>query len=253
VQRVAKIVRVVDLREAGKNRRRRQILDAARELIEADGREALSMRRLAECAQLSTRTLYNLYGAKEDILYALMSESMREVDARLAKLSMPDPLDRSRASISMSIDQLCARTAFNRALYRGFELDAHRARNIEVVSLARNRQKAVLEAAQAQGLLLRTVPARVLAHHIIMGYGNVVRLWCREVLDSAQLRAHVLHMRALCLLAVATPATRIRFEREIESLAPDMQLLVDRLDELAGAPPAAPALETSEAADSLAR
>lgn len=228
----------MDLREAGKNRRRRQILDAARELIEADGRQALSMRRLAECAQLSTRTLYNLYGAKEDILYALMAETAPEVDAKLAKLSLADPLDRSRAMISISIDLLCARTALNRALYRDFEIDADRARNAAVVSLARGRQQVVLEAAQEQGLLLRNVPARVLAHHVVMGYGNVVRLWCRESLDGTQLKAHVLHWRALCLLAVAVPATRVRLEREIEALAPDMQSVVNRLDEL-GSPPAA--------------
>ncbi len=241
----------MDLREAGKNRRRRQILDSARELIEAEGRDALSMRRLAERAQVSTRTLYNLYGAKEDILYALMSESMRDVDAKLAKLPPTDPLDRSRTLMTMSIDQLCARTKFNRALYQGFEIDAHRTRNIDLVSFARRRQQLVLEAAQEQGLLLRTVPARVLAHHIILGYGNVVRLWCREVVDSAQLKAHVLHTRALCLLGVATPTTRVRLEREIEALLPDMESLVERLDDLAIA--SATSRGTRPASDSLAQ
>ena len=245
MQRYAKISRVVDLREAGKNRRRRQILDAARELIETDGRQALSMRRLAECAQLSTRTLYNLYGAKEDILYALMAESVREVDAKLAKLAPTDPLERSRVMLTVSIDQLCSRTAFNRALYRGFEVEVDRARNFEVMSLARGRQQSVLEAAQEQGLLQKSVSPRVLAHHIITGYGNAVRLWCREVLDSDQLKAHTLHLRALCLLAVAVPATRTRLEREVEALEPDMQAVVARLADLANAP--TPLAATGEA------
>jgi AcrR family transcriptional regulator len=222
------MIRVVDLREAGKSRRRRQILDAARELIEADGREALSMRRLAECAQLSTRTLYNLYGAKDDILYALMAESMLEVDAKLAKLALADPLERSRAMVAVSADQLCARAELNRALYRGFEIGSGRAR--EVVTLGRNRQETVLQNAQDQGLLLRTVSARVLAHYINIGYGQAVRLWCREELDNAQLKAQALHQRALYLIAVAVPATRARFERDLEGFAPELHSLVSHMD-----------------------
>lgn len=189
------------------------------------------MRRLAECAQLSTRTLYNLYGAKEDILFALMAEGMRETDAKLGKSSPADPLERSRALLTVSIDQLCARTAFNRALYRGFEPGVGRAS--EFVSKARDRQQVMLEAAQDMGLLQKSVSARVLAHHIVTGYGFAVRLWCREVLDNAQLKAHALHARALCLLAVALAPARARLEREIEALAPEMQSLVKSLDESA--------------------
>jgi AcrR family transcriptional regulator len=245
VQRVAKMIRVVDLREAGKSRRRRQILDAARELIEADGREALSMRRLAECAQLSTRTLYNLYGAKEDILYALMAESMLEVDVKLAKLSLADPLERSRAMVAVAADQLCSRPKLNRALYRGFEIQVGRAR--EVVTLGRRSQEAALQTAQDQGLLLRTVSARVLAHYINIGYGQAVRLWCREVLDNAQLKAQALHQRALYLIAVAVPATRARFERDLEGLAPELNSLVSHMDGLSR-PDAAPGASAVTAA-----
>jgi AcrR family transcriptional regulator len=238
LQRVAKIVRVVDLREAGKNRRRRQILDAARGLIEAHGRETLSMRRLAERAQLSTRTLYNLYGAKEDILYALMEENLRDVDSALVRLALTDPLDRSRALISVAIDQFCARTALNRALIRGVEI-GQGPRDTELVSLTRARHQAVIEAAMEQGMLERKVSPRLLAHHIVMAYGQALRLWSREVLDSTQLKAQALHARALYLLSVVAPSSRARLEREVTLLETDLQGLVQLFDDLAT--PLAPA------------
>jgi AcrR family transcriptional regulator len=221
----------VDLREAGKRRRRRQILDAARGLIEAHGRETLSMRRLAEHAQLSTRTLYNLYGAKEDILYALMEESLRELDSALLKLALSDPLDRSRALISVSVDQFCARTALNRALLHGIEI-GQGPRNTELVALTRARHQAAIEAAMDQGLLERKVSPRLLAHHIVMAYGQALRLWSREVLDSTQLKAQALHSRALYLLSVATAPARARLEREVQLLESDLQGLVQLFDDL---------------------
>jgi len=224
----------VDLREAGKNRRRRQILDAARQLIEADGRDALSMRRLAEVAQLSTRTLYNLYGAKEDILYALTEESIREVESILAKLAIGDPLDRSRALLTVSIELRCARAGLHKALIRGIELGGGRSREAELVGIAREQHEAVIAQAMDQGLLLRTVSPQLLAHQIVMNYGQTLRLWSRDVFDASQLKAQALHARALYLLAIAAPQARGRLERELESLEPELQTLVRGIDGLSG-------------------
>ena len=240
MQRVAKILRVVDLREAGKSRRRRQILDAARQLIEADGREALSMRRLAECAELSTRTLYNLYGAKEDILYALMEENGRELDAALAKLSLACPLDRSRAVINVAVEMANASAALNKALIRGVDIGAvGRSRDAVQMSRTRARHEAVISEAMDQGLLLRTTSPCLLAHHIVLAFGQLCRFWSREAISAAELRANAQHARVLYLLSVAAPSSRPRLERELEALAPEVRALIRRLDALGEPSPAA--------------
>jgi AcrR family transcriptional regulator len=239
MQRVAKIERVVDLREAGKSRRRRQILDAARKLIETDGREALSMRRLAECAQLSTRTLYNLYGAKEDILYALLDDNSREIEAGIAKLSLACPLDRSRALINVHVDVADSRPAINRALIRGIEVGAvGRSRDNEQMSRTRSRHEAVIAEAMEKGMLLRITSPRALAHHIVLAFGQACRLWSREAISTAEFRAQTQHTRVLYLLSVAAPHIRPRLERELDALGPEVQALVQRLDALAQPSPA---------------
>lgn len=47
------------------------LLEAAERLIEADGPDALSLRRLAEQTQTSTRAVYSLFGSKDGLLVAL--------------------------------------------------------------------------------------------------------------------------------------------------------------------------------------
>ncbi len=47
------------------------LLDAAERMIEADGPDALSLRRLAEQTQTSTRAVYSLFGSKDGLIVAL--------------------------------------------------------------------------------------------------------------------------------------------------------------------------------------
>lgn len=49
--------------------RRRQILEAARGLIETRGYDALTMRNLANESRVTVPTIYNLIGNKEQVLF----------------------------------------------------------------------------------------------------------------------------------------------------------------------------------------
>ena len=64
----------------------RRILDAARSLVEAGGLDELSMRRLAQEADVSVRTIYNLFGDKDGLLRALVRESFDAMDAAVGAL-----------------------------------------------------------------------------------------------------------------------------------------------------------------------
>ncbi len=71
-------------------RTRQAILDAAREIIAADGPQALSMRTLAERIDYSPAGLYEYFASKEDILAAVcdqgqgyLFDAMRQADASL--------------------------------------------------------------------------------------------------------------------------------------------------------------------------
>ena len=74
------------LRERAKAGRRRQIIDAAADLLEAGGLAGLTMRSLSEAAELSVPTIYNLIGGRDHVLVAVMERFGSEFDAQLASL-----------------------------------------------------------------------------------------------------------------------------------------------------------------------
>ena len=75
-----------DLRTTNKLRRRNQILQAAHDLIAREGVGSLSMRTLADTAQVSVPTIYALVGARDDVISALMAEGVHRFDTGLGEL-----------------------------------------------------------------------------------------------------------------------------------------------------------------------
>src|SRR5690242_12062442 len=72
----------VDLRVA--------LLDAAGELLSAEGPGALTTRRLADAAGTTTQSIYTLFGGKEGIVRAMFREGYARLEARLRRLKETD-------------------------------------------------------------------------------------------------------------------------------------------------------------------
>src|SRR5919204_1049002 len=72
----------VDLRVA--------LLDAAGELLSAEGPGALTTRRLADAAGTTTQSIYTLFGGKEGIVRAMYREGYARLEARIRKVRDTD-------------------------------------------------------------------------------------------------------------------------------------------------------------------
>lgn len=62
------------------------LLDAAERMIEAEGPEALSLRRLAEQTQTTTRAVYSLFGSKDGLIVALANRAFEMLGAGIRAL-----------------------------------------------------------------------------------------------------------------------------------------------------------------------
>ena len=62
------------LRTRQKSRRRREILDQARHLFETLGYDATTMARIAQAAEVSTPTVFNYFGSKDELIIGLVLE-----------------------------------------------------------------------------------------------------------------------------------------------------------------------------------
>jgi AcrR family transcriptional regulator len=81
-------------RATGKDALRRAILDAASRLLQAEGPDALTMRRIAADVGCSTSVLYSMFGGKAGVAEGLWLEGFARLRARLEGVEGRDPLDR---------------------------------------------------------------------------------------------------------------------------------------------------------------
>ena len=88
-----------DRRERERAQRRQVIVNAARELAEAEGWESVTTRRLADCIEYSQPVLYSHFEGKDAIVSAVALEGFGELAALLhnARERADSPADQPRA------------------------------------------------------------------------------------------------------------------------------------------------------------
>lgn len=194
----------------------RHVLDAARAFIEVHGVEQLSMRRLAEEAGVSVRTLYNHFGDKEGLLTALVQRSLDSIDIAVHHLSATDPIERIWEAITVSIDRTV--TDVPKAVVRAVVMDDRLVDLVNVRWTGWDLIVSEIRAATLAGALRDDIDPALLAEHAAMVLFHLQRRWTAGEIDDTELRSGALHAFDICLLAVAQPRTRARILKHAQSL-----------------------------------
>jgi AcrR family transcriptional regulator len=84
-------------RSEAKAANRRALLHAARVLVARDGR-SVSVDAIAEAADLTSGAIYSIFGSKNDLLVALVTENMARIDEFL------DPIDDPTLTVEQAVD-----------------------------------------------------------------------------------------------------------------------------------------------------
>jgi AcrR family transcriptional regulator len=203
----------------------RHVLDAAHAFIEAHGVEQLSMRRLAEEAGVSVRTLYNHFGDKEGLLTALVQRSLDSIDVAVHHLTATDPIERIWEAITISIDRTVADVP--KAVVRAVVMDDRLVNLVNVRWTGWNLIVAEIGNATKTGVLRADIDPAVLVEHAAMVLFHLQRRWTAGEIDDAELRAGALHAFDVCLLAVAQPRARPRILKHAQSLSTDRPRLAE--------------------------
>jgi AcrR family transcriptional regulator len=80
--------------DSGREAQRRLLLDAASRILEGEGPQALTMRRIAGDVGCSTSVLYSMFGGKAGVAEALWCEGFARLHAALAAVDGDEPLAR---------------------------------------------------------------------------------------------------------------------------------------------------------------
>lgn len=194
----------MSLRESNKDLNRQKILAAARDLLCEGGLEALSMRDLALRAQVSSRTPYNLFGSKTDVLMGLLDEPMQRLWQDL-----PQPTDKSLLLFALSLVKKVyalyePEIDYYREIYWGLMSSAHQ--EVRLAAVERARQLALPFALQAiaNGELAKNTPAEAMADHLVLTVAGLLGLWASNLISGPELVDHVRRAMALSFL-VACP------------------------------------------------
>jgi AcrR family transcriptional regulator len=206
------------LREKHKRERRERILDTARRLIRATGGTEFSMRRLADEADVSLVTPYNLFASKSGVLYALLNESLERIDQVTDTKPSSKPVDGVLELAGIAADLYARDAEFYRPLMQfvlGVRNLEHRPRLIEQ---SLGRWTRTVEAAIRGGLLPASVDRDLLARQLMIMFIGAVELWIHEELDDDAFRSQSLYGSTLLVLANASADARSRLVERLQTI-----------------------------------
>ncbi|MET9605184.1 TetR/AcrR family transcriptional regulator [Streptomyces sp. NPDC006512] len=189
------------LRERHKARRRSRILDATRELLRESPESVISTERIAERAEVSPATVYNLIGPREKIWEALADGFMDELEERLAALGAGDPREVVGSTVRLFVDD----PVVSRRMVRGWEesglvLDHGRGPLVQL--------RLAMADARTRGLLRADVDTDALAAVVSASCVGALHQWVSALIDDDRFLARALFALDVALAAGAADAHR---------------------------------------------
>ncbi|MEU9087295.1 TetR/AcrR family transcriptional regulator [Streptomyces sp. NPDC048357] len=187
------------LREQHKARRRLRILDATRELLRESPESVISTERIAERAEVSPATVYNLIGPREKVWVALADGFTDELEGRLTELGAGDPQEVVRSTVRLFV----ADPVVSRRMVRGWEESGLVLDRSPLVQLRR-----AMADARTRGVLRADVDTDALAAVVSTACVGALHRWVAALIDDDRFLAHALFALDVALAAAAADPHR---------------------------------------------
>jgi len=197
-------------RERAKGERRARIVRATHDLLREVGVEELSMRAVAERADVSLSTVYNLFESKQAVLAQVFDLDLADFERMVAAAPSPDVLARMFDALDIAADLYQADPAFYRAtMWRrpggSGELGLRATLRAPRIRFWRD----MVAAATQQGWLRRGSDPAVVGALLIQIFSGVLADWIAGEIPIDTLRRELKLGFAVTLLAFAArPAAR---------------------------------------------
>jgi AcrR family transcriptional regulator len=204
---MAEEVQLASRRERHKDARRARIVQAAETLLREVGADELSVKMIAERADVSAATIYNLFGAKGAVLERVYARDFEAFVAKVAEAAPARALDAMFDAVRIAADLYRSDPAF----YRGLSIGNPRAERELVISVGAPRQAFwldLLARAVTEGDLAPETRIDLLSIAIMQVGGGAFGAWVAELIDVDALERRTCYGQALLLLAVAAPSAR---------------------------------------------
>lgn len=170
-------------REQSKAARRGAILDAARSLIREHGPQ-VSAEKIAQRAGVSTATVYNLIGPREQLLGLLLSDLFEDLRDTITAMNLVDPFLIGDAVVVVSAKMFMA----DASLWLHVIPEIRGAFGVQVQPFISfqpiNLQRQAMQTAKDIGMLNRAADAEMTATQIYAAYTGALFLWAGGYLSD---------------------------------------------------------------------
>lgn len=210
-------------RAHNREKRRRVIMETAARILVEEGADALVIRKLADAADTTPRTIYVIFGSKEGLLRAMFSDLTGLPHSFM--INEEDHLSDILAKMGSFLDRIAAQADIMRPLifalqYAGLNTERMAMENEMVAVL-----KASLDSSITSGELSSLTTSSHVAHQLVMTVIQALRRWSQRAMPDMALRPFALYGMTLLLIGAATDDSR-------KSLQPSLKNYQAELDDL---------------------
>jgi AcrR family transcriptional regulator len=110
-----------ETRQANKKLRRERIFDIAKQLIAANGLDDFTIAELAQKSGVTTPTIHNLFGKKDDIAAELIAELVLSLKGIMSKPVFDDPIESATFYVNSIVKLYSGSEDFYRSAYMAAE------------------------------------------------------------------------------------------------------------------------------------
>lgn len=207
----------ISRREQSKSARRDAILDAARSLIREHG-PLVSAEKIAQRAGISTATVYNLIGPREQLLGLILSDLFEGLRAAIAAMKLVDPFLIGEAVVVTSAKMFIA----NSVLWLHVLPEIRGAFGLSVQPFISfqpiNLQRQAMQTAKQIGMLNKSADTEMTATQIYAAYNGALFLWSGGYLSDEGFLNHASAGYWAILAALGTGDHRKRALNKLNEL-----------------------------------
>jgi AcrR family transcriptional regulator len=203
-------------RERHKDQRRGRIVDAAYELMREVGADDISVKMIADRADVSAATIYNLFGSKGAVLEKVYELDFEAFTAKVAAAGSLSALDAMFESIRIAAGLYRSDPAF----YRGMSIRDPRAELDLVISVQGPRfafWRDLLDRAVAEHDLAAGTRTDLIGIAMMQLGGGAFGAWCSDLIGLEDMEQQMSYGFARLLLGAARPACRARLQARIDA------------------------------------
>ncbi|MDC1051431.1 TetR/AcrR family transcriptional regulator [Gammaproteobacteria bacterium] len=208
-------------RQANKKMRRERIFNIAKQLIAHKGLDEFTISELAEEAGVSTPTIHNLFGKKEDIADELVAELILSLQAAMAFKPINDPVASAEIYVDSIVSMYKGKEDFYRSAYMAAEktgvfedresIDSFYKQSIKIADQC-------VTPALEEGFLLGNISKEILTRQLYQCHRIGRQDWVYGYIDLDQYHKQVLEAMLMAYATDASPECHKRISKKLKSI-----------------------------------